>query len=228
MCKNSNYTIIIIIIHWWLTVNFPFSFTSQSITLYSLQSLRKLTYLYYSQQDHCLSGSIVFNWLLLVSLYAFLQRATCTSQWSSTTTLPSRRTRWFCPVSWARPPPRSNGSKMVTKSFPPRTFSSNQTARSACWSSRRRQRATSERTRATVAPTKPQPTWTSKVIPAAIQLLPQTPVRTAESGPSHRCSPKPRLSLGRCSPPLHPSFLCPVLSFWMFVMFVTYYHDTWG
>lgn len=119
-------------------------------------------------------------------LYAFLQRATCTSQQSSRTTPPSKRMRSFCPASWARPLPRSNGSKTVTKSFPPRTFSSNQMGRSACWSSRRRQRATWERTPATVALTKPQLTWTSKVIPAAIWA---PPPRRPRSGLQNQALP---------------------------------------
>lgn len=193
-------------------MKFTLSFTSQSITLFSQQSPRKLAYLYYSQQDHCLGGSIVFNWLLLVSLYAFLQRATCTSQWSSRTTPPLRRTRSFCPVSWARPPPRSNGSKMVTKSFPPRTFSSNQTARSACWSSRRQQRATLECTPATVAPTKPQLTWTSKVIPAAIGPPPRLRLWLQNQAPPTAVHRNPASLWAAVHLHSAPSFLCPVLS----------------
>lgn len=139
----------------------------------------------------------LFSYLVVTGfVVAFLQRATCISRWSSRATPLSRRTKWFCPASWARPSARWNGSKTVAKSIPPKTFSSNQTARSACWSSRRRRRATWERTPATVAPTKPQPTWTSKVMSAAIRPLPPLALKTTESGPAHRHSAKPHLSLG--------------------------------
>ena len=46
-----------------------------------------------------------------------------------------------------------------------------------------------------------------------LAFLPQTPVRTAESGPTLHHSQKLGLSPSRCSSTLHPSLLCPVLSF---------------
>lgn len=138
----------------------------------NIQSPRKLMYLCYSNVHKFYR---IYMVLTLFTSCVFLQRATCTSQLSFRTTQLLRRTRWFCPASWARPLARSDGSKTVTKYFPPRTFSSDQTARSAFWSSRRQQRATWARTPATVAPTKPQHTWTSKVIPAVIWTSPPLP-----------------------------------------------------
>lgn len=81
---------------------------------------------------------------------------------------------------------------MVTKSLRPGTFSSNPTAGSACWSLRNQRRKTGELTPATVALTKLQQSWTSKVMNAC---RPPDPYITAES-----TSLKPHLYLDWCSP----------------------------